>query len=519
MGIEQQLLEVVKSGGELDNETLERYFDKLEPVDADFLIGSWKGGVFEHSSDDYKMMDQMRWYGKRFVSRDHVEPLLCRREDGSVYSFEEMGLATIREIAFRGRTSAAMVYDQLPIIDNFRRVSDDVMLGYMDKKGGTSDLYFSLVRVPDPTAAPGGVEATAAVLRSSDGPYTVEEVTLAEPGPGEVRVKIAGAGLCHTDLLVRAAPYAPALPLVSGHEGAGVVEAVGPGVYDVAAGDHVVLSFDSCRLCANCREGHPACCETLAGRNLTGRTLEGATPMRDASGGEVSARWFGQSSLASRVIATVANMVVVDPALPLEKLGPLGCGVQSGAGAVLRALKVPAGSSLAVFGVGAVGLSAVMAARVAGAARIIAVDLIDSRLELARELGATDTVRGDVPDLAERVRELSDGGVRFALDTTGVPAVIKAGLAALRTTGTMGLIAAQNGMLELDGLELGVGKSLVGIVEGDSVPREFIPQLISLWRQGRFPFDRLISSYPLSGVNEAEKDMLAGKVIKPVLVP
>ncbi|HTJ70963.1 MAG TPA: zinc-binding dehydrogenase [Actinospica sp.] len=519
MGIEQELLAIIVEGRECDNETLERYFEKLEPVDADYLIGAWKGGVFETSSEDYKLLEQMSWYGKRFLSREHVEPLLCRRPDGSVYSFEDMGLAAIHDVVFRGRSSAAMVYDQLPIIDQFRRVSDDVMLGYMNKKGATSDLYFSLTRVPDPTAAPAGVEATAAVLRSGGGAYSVEQVELAEPGEGEVLVKITGAGLCHTDLVARSELFAAALPIVVGHEGAGVVEQVGPGVHDVSVGDHVVLSFDSCRRCVNCRDGHPAYCETFTARNMTGRRLDGSTPMRAADGGPVAAHWFAQSSLASRVVASAAAAVVVDASLPLEKLGPLGCGVQTGAGAVLRALKVPAGATIAIFGVGTVGLSAVMAAKVAGAARIIAVDLLPERLQLAREFGATDTLPGDAADLADRIRELSDGGVRYALDTTGVPAVISAGIAALRTTGTMGLVGLQSGVLELDGLALGIGKTLVGIVEGDSAPREFIPQLISLWQQGRFPFDRLVSTYPLGSVNDAERDMLAGKAVKPVLLP
>ncbi|MGW1024828.1 NAD(P)-dependent alcohol dehydrogenase [Streptomyces sp. NPDC002577] len=357
------------------------------------------------------------------------------------------------------------------------------------------------------------------MLRSGKGEYSLEEVELAEPGPGELRVKIAGTGLCHSELMARSEMYASMLPMVLGHEGAGVVEAVGQGVSGIKPGDHVVLSFDSCGECANCRGSHPSCCETFTPRNLLGRRLDGSTTVRDSEGRQVAARWFGQSSFATHAIATARNAVVVDPALPLEKLGPLGCGIQTGAGAVLRALRVSAGSSIVVLGVGSVGLSAVMAARVAGAAQIIAVDLNDRRLSLARELGATDTVRGDVADLTEQIQKAAGGGVQFGVDTTGVPAVISAGIAALRTTGTMGLVGLQNGLLELDALALGTGKTLMGIVEGDVVPQDFIPQLIALWQQERFPFDRLVKTYPLSRINEAEQDMLAGRVIKPVLIP
>lgn len=514
---EQQILDIIAANGECDNATLERVFNRLEPVDASFLKGAWKGGWFERGTENAGLMEQMRWYGKRFVSEEHVEPLLCTREDGTVYSFEEMGLATIREVVFRDTASAAMVYDQLPIVDHFRRLTDDVMLGIMDKKGASEDFYFHLTRVPDPTS--GGTPATAAVLRSSTGDFSLEEVELAEPGPGELRVKIAGTGLCHSEQMARSEMYAPMLPMVLGHEGAGIVEAVGQGVSGIRPGDHVVLSFDSCGDCANCRGSHPTCCETFTPRNLLGRRPDGSTPVRDSEGKQVAARWFGQSSFATHAIATARNAVVVDPALPLEKLGPLGCGIQTGAGAVLRALRVWAGSSIVVLGVGSVGLSAVMAARVAGAAQIIAVDLNDRRLSLARELGASDTVRGDVADLAEQIQKAAGGSVQFGLDTTGVPAVISAGIAALRTAGTMGLVGLQNGLLELDALALGTGKTLMGIVEGDVVPQDFIPQLIALWRQGRFPFDRLLKTYPLSRINEAEKDMLASRVIKPVLLP
>ncbi|MBI2964482.1 MAG: NAD(P)-dependent alcohol dehydrogenase [Deltaproteobacteria bacterium] len=361
----------------------------------------------------------------------------------------------------------------------------------------------------------------AAVLRAGDQPYSIESLDLAGPGPGEVLVRIVGAGMCHTDMVPRAAEFAALapLPMVTGHEGAGVVEAIGPGVCGIAVGDHVVLSFDSCGTCASCRGGHPAYCDTFLPRNLSGRSLDGSSPATDAAGKPVGARWFGQSSFATRAIATPRNAVVVDRSLPLELLGPLGCGVQTGAGSVLLVLRVHAGSSIAVYGAGAVGLSAVMAARVAGATTIVAVDLHPARLELARQLGATHTIDGKAPDVAQQILALSGGGLDYAFDTTGIPAVIAGAVTALRPLGVCGLVGVRGADLVLPPLSLELGRTLVGILEGDSVPQRFIPQLIALWQQGRFPFDRLIGKFPLAEIDEAERASLAGEVVKPVLLP
>jgi aryl-alcohol dehydrogenase len=359
----------------------------------------------------------------------------------------------------------------------------------------------------------------AAVLRAPDAPYAIEEVELAEPGPGEVRVRIVGAGLCHTDVLPRIPGFMAAPPIITGHEGSGVVDAVGPGVYELAPGDHVVLSYDSCRECRNCRTAHNAYCDTFFPRNMTGLALDGSTTVSDADGKPVAARWFAQSSFATHALAPARNAVKVDPELPLELLGPLGCGVQTGAGSVLIALKVAAGSSVVVFGAGGVGLSAVMAAKVAGATSIVAVDLNPSRLELARELGATHTFDGAQDDLVASIHGATGGGAQYSLDTTGVPAVIASAVQALRPTGICGLIGVQQGDLVLDPYVLGPGRTVTGILEGDAVPQVFVPTLIELWRQGRFPFDKLLKTFPLDQINEAEQATLKGEVVKPVLLP
>jgi len=359
----------------------------------------------------------------------------------------------------------------------------------------------------------------AAVLRDRSGPFTLEKLELPEPGPGEVLVEVAGVGFCHTDLLPRLPGFMARPPIVVGHEGAGVVSAAGPGVNGIPIGAHVLLSFDSCGRCTNCASGHPAYCATFLRRNLTGRTLDGPCRVVDRQGAPVAARWFGQSSFATHVIAGARNVVIVDHDLPLHLLGPLGCAIQTGAGSILIALGVQAGASVAIYGVGAVGMAAVMAAQVAGAATIVAVDLHDSRLGLARELGATHVVRGDCGDVAARVVAAAGDGTQYALDTTGVPEVIAGAVEALRPTGTLGLVGTGSRELVLAPLALAHGKNVMGILEGDAVPQVFLPRLIGLWRQGRFPFDRLVRTYHLQEINQAEQDHASGATIKPVLLP
>ncbi|TDC61115.1 NAD(P)-dependent alcohol dehydrogenase [Actinomadura sp. GC306] len=364
------------------------------------------------------------------------------------------------------------------------------------------------------------MQITAAVLRAADGPYTIESLDLADPGPGEVLVRVAGAGMCHTDLLGRVPGDLVGKPVVLGHEGSGVVEAVGPGVTGITAGDHVVMSFDSCGACTNCRAGVPGACPQMMALNMLAAPLDG-NPRATAAGGEaVHTRWFGQSSFASHALGTVHNVVPVSRDVPLEQLGPLGCGVQTGAASVLISLGVGAGDSIAIFGAGAVGLAAVMAARVAGATTIVAVDLHESRLDLARELGATHVLNGADEDIAGQIRAISGGeGVQYSFDSTAVPEVVATAVASLRTTGVCGLVGVGAAEYTLDANLLLMGRTVKGIIEGDAVPQTFIPKMIELWRQGRFPFDRLITSYQLDQINQAEADTQSGKVVKPVLIP
>ncbi|MET9955906.1 NAD(P)-dependent alcohol dehydrogenase [Streptomyces sp. NPDC006339] len=359
----------------------------------------------------------------------------------------------------------------------------------------------------------------AAVLRSYEDPFTIEEVTLrAEPAAGEILVEIAGCGMCRTDLAVRRSAGRSPLPVVLGHEGAGVVVGTGGGPDTaIRVGDHVVLSFDSCGHCRNCRGAAPAYCDSFASLNLFGGREEDEPRLTDAAGKALAPRWFGQSSFATYALVPARNAVRVDPALPIELLGPLGCGFLTGAGAVLNSFGAGPGDTLAVFGAGSVGLAAVMAATAAGALTV-AVDRHPRRLALAERFGAIPLL-ATTPGLPERIRRLTDGGAQYALDTTASYPLINDALRALRPTGSLGLVARLPTALPLEPGTLDRGRSIRHICEGDAVPGLLIPRLTGLWQAGRFPFDRLIRTYPLTDVNEAERDCEAGRVVKPVLLP
>lgn len=363
-------------------------------------------------------------------------------------------------------------------------------------------------------------EVQAAVVRKA-GSFELGTVLMEPPRPDEVLVRIVATGLCHTDLVVRDQVYPVPLPVVLGHEGAGIVEAVGSAVTKVAPGDHVALSFMHCGQCRPCLDGSPASCTNFNVRNFSGMRPDGShalfLPDGDAT---LHDRFFGQSSFATYAIAQESNTVKVREDAPLELLGPLGCGIQTGAGTVLRALEVGAGASFVVMGAGAVGLSAVMAARVAGATTIIAVDVVPARLDLARELGATHAFNGAEVDAVTEVRRVTGGGADYALDTTGLPALIQQAVEALRQRGSAAILGASrpDAVIQLPANDFMQScKTLMGVVEGDSVPDVFVPQLLDLYMQGRFPFDRLVQFYDFDQINQAAADAESGAVVKPVI--
>jgi aryl-alcohol dehydrogenase len=358
----------------------------------------------------------------------------------------------------------------------------------------------------------------AAVVRKEGGAFDIESLQLGEPRPDEIVVKIAGVGVCHTDLVCRDQYFPVPLPCVFGHEGSGVVEKVGAAVTSVKPGEHVVLSYSSCRECPSCIAGQPAYCLDLYQHNFLGTRPDGSSALSE-NGKVVHGHFFAQSSFGTYAIARERNTVKVSKDAPLWLLGPLGCGVQTGAGAVINSLAPKAGSTIAVFGVGTVGLSAVMAARLCGCATIVAVDPVAARRELAMELGATHTVDPKAEDPVKAIQALTRGGVKYSLECTGLPAVVRQAVESLTLTGVCGVMGVSRlgTVMELDMNSILFGRSVRGIIEGDSVPQEFIPRLIDLYMQGRFPFDKLIQAYDFKQIQQAVEESERGKVVKAVL--
>jgi len=363
-------------------------------------------------------------------------------------------------------------------------------------------------------------EILAAVARAPHAPLALTKATLEDPRADEVLVRVVATGVCHTDIVVRDQDFAAPLPMVLGHEGAGVVEKVGAAVTEVVPGDHVVMTYMWCGHCHTCEAGHPAYCENMAPLNFGGGRLDGSTATQGEDGAPIHDHFFGQSSFSTLALANEKNIVKVDKDAPLELLGPLGCGIQTGAGAVLQALAVGAGASFAAFGAGAVGLAAVMAAKVAGATTIIAVDVTPGRLELARQVGATHVVDSREQDAVAEIRRITGGGADFTLECSGRPAVLRQAIDSLGRLGTCGIVGAtrQGTEVAFDVNEVMIpGRRIVGIVQGDVISKLFIPKLIELHRQGRFPFDQLVRFYDFADINQAIADSESGATIKPIL--
>ncbi|MCE5333328.1 MAG: NAD(P)-dependent alcohol dehydrogenase [Desulfobacteraceae bacterium] len=358
----------------------------------------------------------------------------------------------------------------------------------------------------------------AAVVHRPGGPFVIEEVRLDDPRPGEVLVKMAGCGVCHTDIAARDGLFGSEFPAVFGHEGAGVVELVGAGVERVRPGDTVVLSFSSCGKCPQCKRGHPAHCTAFSSLNFGGSSRYSSPAMWDASGEPVAASFFGQSSFAGLALARERSVVVVDsqrgddPAM----LAPLGCGLQAGAGTVLNELKPEPGQTLAVFGAGTVGMGAVMAARLAGVDRIVAVDIVPARLETARQLGAWLTIDARADDISEQIRE-SAGLVDLMVETTGRSRILGQALKCLTPEGKLSMLAVSVDEASEYDFPVQEGQTVFDSIAGDSDPQEFIPYMIRQYGAGKFPFDTLVREYPFSEINRAVEDSLSGFAIKPLL--
>jgi aryl-alcohol dehydrogenase len=360
----------------------------------------------------------------------------------------------------------------------------------------------------------------AAVVESPGAPFTLQDVELDDPRRGEVLVRMEAAGICHTDLTMAAGHIPFPLPGVLGHEGAGVVEEVGPGVTKVAPGDHVVLTFTSCGACASCRLGHPAYCTTWIPQNLIGgKRADGTSPI-SRNGAALGGRFFGQSSFARHSIADERSVVKIADDVPFELLAPLACSVQTGTGAVWNTLRPEPGTSIAVIGVGAVGLAAVMGAALTPVNEIIAVGRRASQLELAAKIGATMTIDSTGVDLAAALREATGGaGVDYVVEAVGNPDVLKAGIDALAPRGAVAVVGAPPYGVEVsvDVHRLLPGRRVLGVCEGDSDPDRLIPLLARLIRGGRLPVQPLIKEYAFTDIQRAAEDFKAGRNIKTIL--
>jgi len=367
------------------------------------------------------------------------------------------------------------------------------------------------------------MDIIAAIAEAPHSDFSVGTVQLGEPRAHEVLVRIVGVGLCHTDLVARDQFIPIPLPAVLGHEGAGVVEAVGSAVTKVQRGDKVVIGFSSCGHCPRCEEDLPSYCREFPVLNYVGARPDGSVGL-SRDGEALSASFFGQSSFASFALAEERNLVKVDAeGLRLEILGPLGCGFQTGAGAILRSFDCPSGSSLAIFGGGPVGLAAVMAAAVRACATIILVEPLAARRSMALELGATHVIDPATGDVTAAIREILPNGVDFALETSGREPVVEAALASLGSHGLLGLVGVppkpeSNIAINLASV-ITFGHRIIGIVEGDSDLDSFILELIALHRAGRFPIQKLVTLYPLAAINEAVAAQHRGDCIKAVLIP
>jgi aryl-alcohol dehydrogenase len=365
--------------------------------------------------------------------------------------------------------------------------------------------------------------AVGAVTSSPGAPFELRDLVVEEPRDDEIVVRIVASGICHTDATAQNGGLPFPLPALLGHEGAGVVERVGRNESTLQEGDHVVVSFNFCGECDQCVTGRPVQCDTWVPRNLAGGfRMDGSSPIRLAEGGPLHSHFFGQSSFATRAVVRAAAAIKVPIDAPLAVLAPLVCGFQTGAATMLQVLNPGLGHTVVVFGAGGVGLSAVMAAKLSPAARIIAVDVVPERLALAMELGATHTVNASTDDSIAAIMDLTAGrGADRIIEATGNTAVLKQALGVTAMDATLAIVGAPpfGSEVAVDVLDTIVkGPRIVGVNQGRSVPRVVIPALVDHFLAGRMPFDRLITTYPLADINHAIHDMHTGATIKPVLL-
>lgn len=364
------------------------------------------------------------------------------------------------------------------------------------------------------------MKTLAAVVNKVNEDYQFEELTLGELQHDEVLVRVVASGVCQSDESTRKGRAPFPLPAVLGHEGAGIIEKVGSAVQGFEVGDHVIMGYNYCGTCPSCRTGHPSSCDHFVDLNMTGQRPDGSYTFYKEDGTPV-ANLYHQSSFSTYTITKVNNLIKVDKDVDLRLVAPLSCGFLTGFGTVVNGLKPKTSSSIAVFGTGAVGLSALMSAKIEGCSTIIAVDIHDSRLEVAKELGATYVINSQKENLLERIHEITNGqGVNYSVDTTGVSVVMKSAIDVLGTNGVCAPIAVTPNTLEINtSIDLvPKNRKIIGVLMGDAIPQLAIPQLIQNHKEGKFPFDKLVKFYKFKDINQAAADSNSGKTIKPILI-
>ncbi|WP_159722827.1 NAD(P)-dependent alcohol dehydrogenase [Enterococcus sp. CSURQ0835] len=363
------------------------------------------------------------------------------------------------------------------------------------------------------------MKITAALVKEKGAPYEITELELAEVQAQDVLVKIVASGLCRSDYGERNG-NSLAFPNVLGHEGAGIVEKVGSAVTSVEVGDHVILSYAYCGKCRHCRAGHPSSCTFWLTVNNQGKNVRGEYVLHTLEEEEVN-NFFNQSAFSTYSLTDESNLVKVSKKVDLRLLGPLGCGLGTGSGAVLSVLKPDVGDGIAIFGTGAVGFAAIMAAKLAGCYPIVAIDLHDQRLQTAKKLGASHLINSTSTDPAALIAELTAGvGLPHVIDSTGVPEVMTQALQSVSHSGTFIPLAVTKKHFEVNTFfDLVFGnKKIRGVLIGDTIAKDHLPNLIDFYERGDFPFDQFIKFYDFNEINQAEKDSLSGEVIKAVVV-
>ena len=346
-----------------------------------------------------------------------------------------------------------------------------------------------------------------------------DDVELADMQPDDLQIHMVASGICHSDEALRKGDAEIGYPIILGHEGSGIVEKVGPEVKNFKPGDHVILSFYGCGNCINCLKGKPTKCLNYAANNLSGVRPDGSAHFTE-DGHQVD-DMFDQSSFTTTTVVRERNAVKVPKDLDLRKLGPLGCGYVTGSGTVFNTLKPEPGSTIAVTGTGAVGLAAMMAGKISGCTKVIAIDRVPERLELAKELGATDAINTNDQDMVKSIQNLTDGkGVDYIVDTTGVTKVMEDAIQSLAQGGTLAPVAVTANHIDVDTWNdlCPSDRTIVGVNMGDSIPQVDIPRLIEFYKLGMFDFDKTEKFYDFDQINQANADSVSGKTIKPVLI-